>query len=211
MFYVFVICATIGGTVLVFQFVLTMIGLGGEAFDLDMPDGDADVDLDFDADVDTGSDMDAGHDGHVGSSWLFGVISFRTMVAAVAFFGLAGLTAQSAEASPAATLLTAVAAGAAAMYGVYWIMRGLNSLNSEGTPRISQAVNRYGTVYTTIPANKGGSGKIQINVRNQTMEYLAMTSGEKLSPGSKVVVVDVITPTTVAVEPALESDTNPDA
>ena len=206
MFYVFVICATIGGTVLVFQFVLTMIGLGGEAFDLDMPDGDAD--LDFDVDVDMGSDIDAGH---VGSSWLFGVISFRTMVAAMAFFGLAGLTAQSADASPALALLVALAAGAAAMYGVYWMMRGLNSLNSEGTPRISQALNRYGTVYTTIPAEKGGSGKIQINVQNRTMEYLAMTSGEKLAPGSKVVVVDVITPTTVAVEPALEPETNPDA
>ena len=206
MFYVFVVCATIGGTILVFQFVLTMIGLGGEAFDLDMPDGDADVDLDFDADM--GSDIDAGH---VGSSWLFGVISFRTMVAAMAFFGLAGLTAQSADASPAVTLLAAVAAGAAAMYGVYWIMRGLSSLNSDGSPRISQALNRYGTVYTTIPAKEGGTGKIQINVQNQTMEYLAMTSGEKLPPGSKVVVVDVVTPNTVAVEPATEPETNPDA
>ena len=209
MFYVFVVCATIGSTVLVFQFVLTVIGLGGEAFDLDMPDGDvdADVDLDLDFDADTGSDIEAGH---VGSSWLFGMISVRTVVAAMAFFGLGGLAARSADASPGATLLVALAAGAAAMYGVYWIMRGLKSLNSEGTPRIRKALNRYGTVYTTIPANKSGSGKIQINVQNQTMEYLAMTSGEKLSPGTKVVVVDVITPTTVAVEPALETETNPD-
>ena len=206
MFYVFVTCATIGGTVLVFQFVLTMIGLGGEAFDLDIPDGDADIDLDLDADM--GTDTDAGH---VGSSWLFGVISFRTVIAAMAFFGLAGLAADSADASPAATLLVAVAAGVAAMYGVYWMMRGLNSLSSEGTPRIGQALNRYGTVYTTIPANEGGSGKIQINVQNRTVEYLAMTSGEKLAPGAKIVVVDVITPTTVAVEPALEPKTNPEA
>ena len=209
MFYVFVVCATIGSTVLVFQFILTVIGLGGEAFDLDMPDGDvdADVDLDLDFDADTGSDIEAGH---VGSSWLFGMISVRTVVAAMAFFGLGGLAARSADASPGATLLVAVAAGAAAMYGVYWIMRGLKSLNSEGTPRIGKTLNRYGTVYTTIPAKKSGSGKIQINVQNQTMEYLAMTSGEKLSPGTKVVVVDVITPTTVAVEPALETETNPD-
>lgn len=210
MFYVFVVCATIGSTVLVFQFVLTVIGLGGEAFDLDMPDGDVDVDLDLDFDADTGSDIEAGH---VGSSWLFGMISVRTVVAAMAFFGLGGLAARSADASTGATLLVALAAGAAAMYGVYWIMRGLKSLNSEGTPRIGQALDRYGTVYTTIPAKKSGSGKIQINVQNQTMEYLAMTSGEKLSPGTKVVVVDVITPTTVAVEPALETETetNPDA
>src|SRR5436309_1090736 len=39
-----------------------------------------------------------GHDaaGHHGSSWLFAVISFRTLVAAAAFFGLTGLATQSA-------------------------------------------------------------------------------------------------------------------
>ena len=204
MFYLFVICATIGGTILVLQFVLTMIGLGGEAFDLDLPDGDADVDFDLDANL---GDVDADH---VGSNWLFGVISFRTVVAAMAFFGIAGLGARSADASPAVTLLVAVAAGAAAMYAVYWVMRGLNSFNSEGTPRISQSVNRYGTVYTTVPAERSGCGKIQISVQSRTMEYLAMTSGEKLAPGTKVVVVDVITPTTVAVEPALETEAIPD-
>ncbi len=151
MSYIFVICATIGGTILVFQFVLTMIGLGGEAFDLDIPGGDADVDFDIDADI--GTDTDAGH---VGSSWLFGVISFRTMVAAMAFFGIAGLGAHSAEATPVVQLLVAVAAGAAAMYGVYWLMRGLNSLNSEGTPLIRNTLNRSGTVYTTIPAEESG-------------------------------------------------------
>ncbi len=205
MFYVFAVCATIGGTILVFQFVLTMIGLGGEAFDLDIPDGDADVDFDFDADM--GGDVDADH---VGSSWLFGVISFRTIVAAMAFFGIAGLGAHSADATPVVQLLVAVAAGAAAMYSVYWIMRGLNSLNAEGTPRIGNTLNRFGTVYTTIPGQESGAGKIQISVQNQTMEYLAMTSGEKLTPGSKVVVVGVITPTTVAVESALERETTPD-
>ena len=200
MSYVFVVCATIGGTILVFQFVLTMIGLGGEAFDLDIPDGDAD--LDFDADVDAG---------HVSSSWLFGVISFRTMVAAAAFFGLAGLTAQEADISPTATLLIAIAAGAAAMYGVYWMMRGLRSLSSEGTPRIGRALNRYGTVYVTIPAEKSGSGKIQMNLQSQTVEYLAMTSGDALAPGSKVVVVDVITPTTLEVQLVPEAEASGDA
>lgn len=201
---VFVICAAIGGTVLVFQFVLTMIGLGGEAIDIDLPGADADVDLDFDANV----DLDHGH---VGSSWLFGVISFRTIIAAMAFFGLAGLGAQSVEASLPMQLVVAIAAGAAAMYGVYWLMRGLKSLSSEGTPRIQRTVGRHATVYVTIPGGESGAGKIQINLQNQTMEYLAMTSGEKLPPGSKVVVTDVITPTTVGVEPALRPEASVDA
>ncbi len=84
----FLICAVIGTTILVIQFVLTIIGFGSEAFDIDIPSGADDVDFDVDADVgDTIGD-------HVDSSWLFGVISFRTIVAAIAFFGLAGLAAR---------------------------------------------------------------------------------------------------------------------
>lgn len=205
---VFLICAAVGGTILVFQFVLTMIGLGGEAFDIDVPDADTDVDLDLDAGVDVGVDVeaDAGPHAHVGSTWLFGVISFRTIVAALAFFGLTGWTAQAAGLSDVKALLVAVAAGAAAMYGVYWMMRGLNSLRSEGTARIQRAVGRYGTVYVPIPADQSGSGKIQVSLQNRTMEYLAVTSGEKLPTGAKVVITGLVTPTTVEVEPVLEPE-----
>ncbi len=200
---VFVVCAAIGGTILVFQFVLTMIGLGGEALDLDLTDGDADVDFDV-----GGSGV--GHSGHVDSSWLFGVISFRTVVAALAFFGLAGLAAQQAEASKLTTLVVAVASGVVAMYAVYWVMRGLQSLQSEGTARIQRAVGKHATVYVPIPGGESGAGKIQMSLQNRTMEYLAMTSGELLSSGTKVVVVGVITPTTLEVQPVLETERNSD-
>lgn len=199
---VFVICAAIGCTVLVFQFVLTMIGLGGEAFDLDISgDVDADIDMDLDADVDFDAD---GDHSHVGSTWLFGVISFRTVIAALAFFGLFGLAADKAGATAIYTLLIAAAAGLAAMYGVYWMYRAMDSLKSEGTVRIGRAVGREGTVYVTVPAENSGNGKIQINLQNRTMEYLALTPGHKLPPGAKVVVTNVITSDTVEVESITE-------
>ena len=197
---VFVICAAIGCTILVFQFVLTMIGLGGEAFDIDMS-SDVNADLDFDGDVDFDADMDHGH---VDSTWLFGVISFRTVIAALAFFGLAGLAANKAGVSVIYTLLIAAAAGLAAMYGVYWMYRGMDSLKSEGTVRIGRAVGREATVYVTVPAENSGNGKIQINLQNRTVEYLALTPGHKLTPGAKVVVTNVITSDTVEVESITE-------
>ena len=205
----FLICAVAGGTVLVVQFVLTLIGLGGEAFDLDIPDGiDADVDLNVDTDFHIDTDAASNAGGHVDSSWLFGVISFRTVVAALAFFGLAGLAARSAEMGSFTTLGVAVAAGVAAMYGVYYLFNTMKKLSSEGTVRVRRAVGKHGTVYTTIPAEESGTGKIQINLQNRTMEYLALTSGHALSPGAKVVVTDVITPNTLAVEPVLETERN---
>jgi hypothetical protein len=212
---VFIVCAAIGGSVLVIQFLLTLVGLGGHAFDIDVPQ---DIGHDFGVDfhVETGGDFhgDAGGDVHAdaeyhgdhgaaaahhGTTWLFGVLSFRTITAALAFFGLCGLAAQSNEASPTNVMLVAIAGGAGAMTAVYWMMRGLRELHAEGTVRIQRAVGQCGSVYLSIPGEDAGSGKIQINLQNRTMEYLAVTSGPQLPTGTKVVVVGVVNPNTVEV------------
>ncbi len=209
----FLLCAAIGGTILVCQAVLTLIGLGGDGLHLDVP---SDVGHDFGGDV--GHDVAVGHDlgggdihadaahlgsadPHHGSSWTFGVVSFRTVVAAMTFFGLAGMASQSSGASATTTLLVALGAGAAAMYAVYWAMRCLYSLRSEGTARIERTVGLPATVYLTIPPQKSGNGKIQINLQNRTMEYLAVTAGDSVPSGATVVVVDVVSHDTVEVQP----------
>jgi hypothetical protein len=250
---VFLICAAVGGTILVVQFLLLLIGLGGEALHIDVPsavghdlggdfgggfhgdvgggfdgdvgagfhgdigaglhgdvgaglhgDGGADVPTDAGAAVDHGGDVATDH--HVSSSWLFSVLSVRTVVAALAFFGLGGLGAEAAGAGTLQTLVVAVAAGLLALYGVYYLLLCIARLAAEGTVRVQRAIGRHGTVYTTIPGKESGTGKIQINLQNRTMEYLALTSGHALSPGAKVVVTEVITSDTVAVEPVLETE-----
>jgi len=98
---------------------------------------------------------------------------------------------------------------AMALYGL-WRTRSQNSLEPEGAPQIEEAVGKRATVYVPIPGGESGAGKIQVNLRNRTMEYLAMTSGQKLPSGSKVVVVRVITPTTVEVQPVLDAERSDD-
>lgn len=217
----FLICFAFGGTIMLLQFILTLAGLSGHGFG-------GDVGHDFSGDAGHGFGGDAGHDfagdahggaadgahqadsdaAHQGTNWLFAVISFRTVVAALCFFGLAGLIADSAEATAPVAVSAAVASGLAAMFGVYFLMHWLYSLRTEGTVRIWSAVGRSGTVYVPVPANKSGSGKIQINLQNRTMEYLAMTAGGHLPTGAKVVVTDVITSDTLEVQPATEPEGN---
>ena len=72
---VYLVCAVVGGTVLVCQFVMTLLGLGGDH------DAGGDHDVAHDA-----GHHEAGHDHD--SSWLVGVLTFRTLVAALAFFGV---------------------------------------------------------------------------------------------------------------------------
>ncbi len=191
--WILIICATAGGTVLVCQFVLMLLGvvdLGVEVPD-DMPDG-GDVSL---AD---------GHDS------IFGVLSFRSVTAALTFFGIAGLAAESANAGPVLTLLIATAAGFASMYGVYYLMLSMARLGHDRTTRIERAIGKPGTVYLPIPAGGAGAGKVHLRWASGVSEFAAVTSGpNKLPAGAKVVVVRVVDGGTVEVEPAPEA--KPDA
>src|SRR5688500_4375150 len=95
---IYLICAGFGGATMICQLVLTLIGIG-DADDADVPHGfDGGGGFDHDTDV-SGGDVHGGdvhdgdvHDAHHGSSWFFGVVTFRTVVAALTFFGLTGLT-----------------------------------------------------------------------------------------------------------------------
>lgn len=202
MFMLFAITAAIGCTVLVFQFVLTLLGVVGDSFDFDVGDIDTDVDVDFDTggDIDLDVDADLDSHGHVSTTWLAGLISFKTIVAFLAFFGLGGLTAHSMKLSEISQIGIAVVCGSAALFAVYYLFRWIGKLRTDGTPKIRLAVGHEAKVYTTIPENRTGAGKIQMTLQNRTMEFLAQTGGPALPPGAIVIVTDVISSETVEVQ-----------
>jgi hypothetical protein len=209
---VFWVCFAFGGTIMILQFILTLVGLAGHGSGGDLGhDVGGDVHgggVDVHGGAADGAHSTNGDAFHHGTNWLFSVVSFRTVVAAFCFFGLAGLIADSAEASAPVTISAAVGGGLTAMFGVYFLMRYFYSLKADGTVRIWSAVGRSATVYVPVPAHKSGSGKIQINLQNRTMEYLAMTAGEHLPTGARVVVTDVLTSDTLEVQGAPEPEGN---
>lgn len=190
----YAICAAVGGTILACQVVLTLLGLGDGDIPDDLPDDVPDV-------------HGTGGGDHHHNSLFFGILTFRTAVAALTFFGLVGLAGNSSNVSVGVTLLMAVAAGFAAMYGVHWLMQLLHKLRADGTARIERSLGQAGTVYLRIPGRKAGAGKIHVPVNNQTMEYEAVTAEEEGLPfGARVVVVDVLGPNTVQVELIRETE-----
>lgn len=176
---VYGVCAAVFGTIFLLQLIMTITGIGGEM------DGDA-----FD---DPGA-MD--HD----SGGLFGVLSFRTVTAALAFFGVAGLGGQTAGWEPATTFGVALVAGAGALYVVYWLGVGLMKLQADGTADPAKSVGCRGSVYLRIPADNAGPGKVQISQQGRTIEYEARTQGAELPVGEPIVVVTYLGSDTVEVE-----------
>jgi membrane protein implicated in regulation of membrane protease activity len=206
---IFLIAAVAGGTVMVCQFALTLFGIGHDGVDggLGHHDGgmaghDA-ASTDFVGDVgDLPGETPGDHhnswsnaaDGvhHPDSSWLFSVLSFRTLIAAAAFFGVAGKAMLSMGVSEPVSLVIALAAGWGAMYGMYWLMRSVAGFASSGNERIGNAVGRRATVYIPIPANGQGKGKVQVSIQNRIVEFQAVTDeGERLRTGEPVEVVAI--------------------
>ena len=199
----YLVCALAGGTLLVCQFLLSLFGLGGHH---DLGGGH---DFDADHDFDTEHSLEAHHEtGHEHAQWAFlHVLTFRTVAAALTFFGLAGLTAGPELGDEALTLVVAVGAGAAALLSVAWLMKTLYRLRAEGTVRIERAVGQTGTVYLSIPGSKAGTGKVTLTLQNRTVECQAITQGDETLPtGAKIVVVAVLGPDTVEVATAPEPE-----
>ena len=193
----FLICAIVGGTLIVCQFLLTLIGIGG----------------DHDAGDHGGHDMgghDAGAHDHSapdhGTAWFLSMLSIRTVSAAAAFFGLTGMAARRAALEDVPTMALALCAGAVAFCVVGWLMRFMHKLNVDGTIRIDRAVGCRGSVYLSIPGAKAGVGKVHVNVLNRTMEYQALTTQQELATGTPVIVVGVAGPNTVEVAAATSAE-----
>jgi membrane protein implicated in regulation of membrane protease activity len=234
MTWIFLICAVAGGTLLVCQALMALVGLGGHLLDID---ANADVGHDLSGDF-HGGDLHSGDfhpdsggvehgggetehgetaphaevaahhapDAHAASMSLVQVISFRTLVAAFTFFGLAGMAAESAKASTPLVMAIALAAGFGAMYGVFWMMQSLARLKADGTVHIQRAIGKEAKVYLPIPGHRGGLGKVFVNLQGRMMEYPATTSGDPLSAGARVVIVNVVGQNTLEVQPAFDHE-----
>jgi hypothetical protein len=204
----YLICAIVGGTLITCQFLLTVLGLGGHHD----TGGGHDV-----AGHDSGCHDAAGHDssahdgdhdqhGGGGASWFLSVLTFRTVTAGAALFGLTGLTLSKADAGEAISLGGAILAGLAAIFTVRWLMQSMAQLNVDGTLQIRKAVGASGVVYLSIPGGKTGSGKVHVTMGGRLVEYRAVTDKDDLPTGAKVVVVAVVDGDTVEVHPEPSSE-----
>jgi hypothetical protein len=165
---VYILSAAVGCTALVIQIVLQLIGMDG---------GDHDVHTDVEH---------LEGDGNL----FFGVLSFKTLTAFFAFFGLGGLAAaQLGVSSGALQLVLALLAGTAAGAVVVVLMRGLARLQSSGTVELDRLVGATARVYLRVPAGNKGAGKVIVQLDGREFEVQATTPGAELPTGSAVEVV----------------------
>ena len=216
----FSIAALVGGTVLGFQFVMMLLGLGhdghgdvsgGHDLSTDGVDGGFDGGLDGDFDGAIDGDLSVDHDGsfghdanadvsHHASPWFYEILSIRSISAALTFFGLVGKGTLSNGHPPIASLVYASLAGAAAMYAVYWLFKQIYRFQNAGNEDVRRSIGLSATVYVPIPAARSGAGKVTFQLQDRTVEYQAVTNeSSRLATGERVVIVGIVNVGTVRV------------
>jgi membrane protein implicated in regulation of membrane protease activity len=182
---VYTVCAVAGVVVLLVQVAMTVFGL----------------DADNEPIMDVGDDLEMGDElaDHHGTSFVFGILSLRSVTAFVAFFGLGGRMALAFDLGDFVALLWAMGLGAGAMVAAALLMRLLHDLRSEGNVRIENALGTTGTVYLTVPARRSGTGKVEVSLQGRSMTYQAITNADELRTGSRVKVVGISDPNTLEI------------
>jgi hypothetical protein len=128
--------------------------------------------------------------------------SARAISAGGTFFGIGGLASLGVGLPALLALPVALVAGGSAATGVAALMRAMHRLENDGSLRMQDALGQPGTVYLSIPAARGGPGKVHLALQNRTVEVQAVTDHGVLPTGTPIVVVDVISDELVEVVPA---------
>lgn len=139
---------------------------------------------------DTHSIDDTGSDGH-GDAFQF--FSIRNLIIFFTMFGWTGLAAYNAGLGNGATIALALVAGVSMILLLYFFMRNANKLRNSGTLQMKNTVDQVGETYLRIPASRGGTGKIHVQVQGRLMELDAMTDDkEDIATGRPIQVVKTL-------------------
>ena len=164
-------------------FLLFFVFFGGDSGDVD-----ADVDVDLDTDLELGEGVGSGI-----AATVLSLLSFRTVVFFLAFFGATGLILEAISASTVVTLVIAIALGLFAGSLNNRVFRYLKT--SEVGTDVSDRALTGAVGRVTVPISVDSKGRIMCEVEGRTINLTAVPfdareEGE-FGVGESVVVVEV--------------------
>lgn len=162
-----VVIAVFTGVIVVMQFLSTIFGLS--------------TDADFDGEVD-------------GTSFEFGdVFTIRNGITFLFGFSLGGLMAYEWGLTHLILVsLVGFLVGSGFVSVNLLILIAMSRLKDSGNINLENAIDERGRVTLTVPANRGGVGKVSVTVQGRLKEYHALTDGEQISKNSTVIVLEVL-------------------
>jgi len=176
-----------GGTILVQLFMGHDADAGADA-DLAV---DADFDADADMDLAGGPQLDAVHEADTDTAGFAAIfLSLRFYTFALLAFGMVGtLLFYLRLSSSVVTLVAALVMGLASGFVASWVFQSLKRSAVSSAAGEDDAVGQVGKVL--VPCERGGHAKVRVELRGQSIDFLATTDDEALTDGELVLVEQV--------------------
>ena len=150
------------------QTVLTFIGL-------DSSDG---IEADFDGNLD-------------GVDAPFQLFSFRNLINFLLGLSWSGISFYSLITNQPLLISLSIVIGIGFVALFFMIIKQLQKLAENNTFKIESTLQKVASVYLRIPANRKGSGKIQISVNGSFREIEAITDQDQIANGSAVRIIKI--------------------
>ena len=146
----------IGASIIfIIQTIMTFIGA----------DSSTGVEADFDGNLDD-----------VGSA--FQLFSLRNLVNFLLGLGWTGVALYHTIENNILLGIVAALVGCAFVVLFFFVMKGMMKLAEDNSFKIEDTVGKIADVYTNIPANNGGKGKVFVSVKGSTRELTAINSSD---------------------------------
>lgn len=149
----------------------------------------------FGGDADTGVDVDTDIDSDIsGGDYIpFQFLSLKNIVAFFTVFGWSGIGFITAGFAYWLVILLATLCGLLMMLSMATLFYFMSKLAESGTLKMKNAIGKLGEVYLVIPGDRGGLGKVQLNVQGSMRTLDAITDDKESIPTSSIIqVLDVI-------------------
>jgi hypothetical protein len=171
--------------VFILQIIMTLMGLGdhGEII--------SDIQESMDDMPGDSLDLDNGDGEFLDFKYKFKLFTMRSVVVFFTIFAWTGIVATTSGVSNIVTILIAFIFGVVMMYIVSYIYYFLTKFVEDGTMNTKNAINKEGLVYLTIPSGRKASGKVEVVVQGALRLLDAVTDGDDIPTGSKVVVISI--------------------
>ncbi len=140
--------------------------------------------------LDTDADFSGGND--LFDAQGFSLISLKTLTGFAFALGWAGILLRDYFDSEFVLGIVSFCVGITFMFFLAFLIKHLTALSQNKCFRIQFCVNKTADVYLSIPAHGAGFGKIQVSINGTIHEIAAMTTGEMIPTGNKVLITEVL-------------------
>ncbi|WP_342332323.1 hypothetical protein [Pedobacter sp. FW305-3-2-15-E-R2A2] len=158
------------------QSVMTFMGFDGA-------DG---IDVDFDGSLDHPDEP-------------FQLFSFRNLINFLLGLSWTGISFYQLIENRTLLIALGVAVGVGFVLLFFVIIKQIQKLGEDNSFKIESTLKKTCTVYLRIPAERKGTGKVQISINGSFRELDAITDGELIESGSTVMIINIQTQNLVLV------------